>query len=193
MFTVLTLFSIGLSLLSLFKNDNSNEIEKLEEENTKLKISYDQKFNKLNNQYKNSEARAIDFAEKLRDKEEEYRTFEDKLHDINNRWDTIADARITSIPQDNEQWIIAKEIVAQPITKVWEAQRLSQTKESLLSNNHYQPTQEEMNQNFGEFDDGDLDNLLDEDTTDSTSSSSGSTNNINIAKPKPKNSQSKMT
>ena len=71
MFTVLTLFSIGLSLLSLFKNDNSNEIEKLEEENTKLKISYDQKFNKLNNQYKNSEARAIDFAEKLRDKEEE--------------------------------------------------------------------------------------------------------------------------
>ena len=193
MFIELTLVSIALSVFSIYSNDNKKEIEAVREENNQLKINYNKKLSTINQKLNNSEARASDFAEMLRNSENQYREFEDKLYDIQNRWDIISDSRITSFPQTKEQWKEAKDIVAQPITKLWKPQRLSQTKASMLVNSdNYEPTEEEMNQDFSNFDESDLAEILQEDDGSSSSSGSGSASSINIAKPKPKNSQPKM-
>lgn len=96
-----------------------------------------------------------------------FKEIEKKIYDLYDRWNIISDERIDSIPVTTKDWHLAKEIVSQAKPKIWKAKNLSQSKSSMISSGSNKI--EEINQDFSEIDDSLLDNILDEEDTDTSS------------------------
>lgn len=109
-----------------------------------------------------------------------------KVTDLYNRWDIVADHRINSIPLNNKEWWEAKQIVAQAPVKVWKPKNLSQSKSAFINENakynNVEQDDDEVNQDFSELSDEDFENILDDDSDDKDSS--GSTEHLQQQKPK---------
>ena len=63
-------------------------------------------------------------------------TLKEKIATLEERWEILADERITSIQKNNKEWFDAKQITQQPIQKTWKAPKNSQTKQSLIKASH---------------------------------------------------------
>ncbi len=185
MFIELTCASIAFSLYSIFVNDNNKEIKDINSKYDKLHKDYSKKLKEVNYQVENNKSWAQNLEQKLITQEEENLLLEKKLESFHERWEIIADSRITSFPQNKQEWDEAKYISKQPVQKVWKAKNLSQTKSSMLTNGFKDSTDDEQNQDFSSLNDDDLDSILAEDESTSSSGSSGSsTTNLSQLKPK---------
>lgn len=85
-------------------------------------------------------------------------TLKEKITTLEDRWEILADDRITSIPKSNKEWHEAKMITQQPIQKNWKAPKNSQSKQSLIKASHESDDDEDddgdgTNQDFSEMDD----------------------------------------
>lgn len=111
---------------------------------------------------------------------------ENKVTDLYDRWDIVADDRINSIPQNSKEWYDAKLIVEQPPVKVWKPKNLSQSKHGFINENakynNVEQDDDEINQDFSQLSDEDFENILDDDSDDKDSS--GSTDHLQQQKPK---------
>ena len=92
-------------------------------------------------------------------------TLKEKIATLEERWEILADERITSIPKNNKEWFDAKQITQQPIQKTWKAQKNSQTKESLVKASHESDDEDDSdgdgtNQDFSEMDNTNFEKLL---------------------------------
>ena len=91
-------------------------------------------------------------------------TLKEKIATLEERWEILADERITSIPKNNKEWFDAKQITQQPIQKTWKAPKNSQTKESLVKASHDSEEDDSdgdgTNQDFSEIDNQQFEKLL---------------------------------
>ena len=91
-------------------------------------------------------------------------TLKEKIATLEERWEILADERITSIPKNNKEWYEAKMITQQPIQKSWKAPKNSQTKESLVKASHDSEEDDSdgdgTNQDFSEIDNQQFEKLL---------------------------------
>ena len=92
-------------------------------------------------------------------------TLKEKIATLEERWEILADERITSIPKNNKEWYDAKQITQQPIQKTWKAPKNSQTKCSLISTTHESDEEDDSdgdgtNQDFPEIDNQQFEKLL---------------------------------
>lgn len=92
-------------------------------------------------------------------------TLKEKIATLEERWEILADERITSIPKNNKEWFDAKQITQQPIQKTWKAQKNSQTKQSLIKASHESDDEDDSdgdgtNQDFSEMDNTNFEKLL---------------------------------
>ena len=93
-------------------------------------------------------------------------TLKEKIVTLEERWEILADDRITSIPKTNKEWYEAKMITKQPIQKSWKAPKNSQTKKSLITTTHENDEEEDdsdgdgTNQDFSEIDTEQFEKLL---------------------------------
>ena len=92
-------------------------------------------------------------------------TLKEKIATLEERWEILADERITSIPKNNKEWYDAKQITQQPIQKTWKAPKNSQTKSSLISTTHESDEEDDSdgdgtNQDFSEIDNQQFEKLL---------------------------------
>lgn len=119
----------------------------------------------------------------------EFEKVDKKIADLYDRWDIISDERITSIPETVREWHNAKEIISQKKPKIWKPKNLSQSKLSVVTaGGSYIEDEEEINQDFSEIDDELLDNILDDEDTDTSSA----TDNNQAKKPKLKKKSNQM-
>lgn len=119
----------------------------------------------------------------------DFKSMQSKVDDLYERWSILSDDRITSIPQNNKDWWEAKQIVAQAPQKVWKTKNLSQTKSGFINENTKYIEEEEINQDFSELSDEDFENILDDESDDT--SSSGDTDNLQQQTPKPRKAKPK--
>ena len=92
-------------------------------------------------------------------------TLKEKIATLEERWEILADERITSIPKNNKEWFDAKQITQQPIQKTWKAPKNSQTKQSLIKASHESDEEDDSdgdgtNQDFSEMDNTNFEKLL---------------------------------
>ena len=92
-------------------------------------------------------------------------TLKEKIATLEERWEILADERITSIPKNNKEWFDAKQITQQPIQKTWKAPKNSQTKQSLIKASHESDEEDDSdgdgtNQDFSEMDNANFEKLL---------------------------------
>lgn len=92
-------------------------------------------------------------------------TLKEKIATLEERWEILADERITSIPKNNKEWFDAKQITQQPIQKTWKAPKNSQTKQSLIKASHESDEEDDSdgdgtNQDFSEIDNQQFEKLL---------------------------------
>lgn len=92
-------------------------------------------------------------------------TLKEKIATLEERWEILADERITSIPKNNKEWFDAKQITQQPIQKTWKAPKNSQTKQSLIKASHESDEEDDSdgdgtNQDFSEIDTEQFEKLL---------------------------------
>jgi hypothetical protein len=91
-------------------------------------------------------------------------TLKEKIATLEERWEILADERITSIPKNNKEWFDAKQITQQPIQKTWKAPKNSQTKQSLIKASHDSEEDDSdgdgTNQDFSEMDNTNFEKLL---------------------------------
>ena len=92
-------------------------------------------------------------------------TLKEKIATLEERWEILADERITSIPKNNKEWFDAKQITQQPIQKTWKAPKNSQTKQSLIKASHESNEEDDSdgdgtNQDFSEIDNQQFEKLL---------------------------------
>lgn len=184
MLTILISISIGLSLIAIFQFKNLSDY--IDKQDKKL-----DSLNKAVNQNKEIYEKQLQIAICLKEelsviKSKALRNNSDlkeKIDSLYERWDILADDRITSIPKGYKEWWDAKEIVNQVTLKTWKTQGLSQTKNSIIDAPSNIDYEEEINQDFSNYDDEEIENMLsDEDDSDS---SSGTT--IQTLKPTQKN------
>lgn len=195
--TILNLLPIISLLISLYlfylikgEKDTNNLIEQNQELIEKYILKNEQNINKLAKELQ--ELRDNFSAIKLT-LASDFKSVENKLDELYERWSIVADDRITSIPQNNKEWYEAKLIVAQAPQKVWKAKNLSQTKSGFINENikhNSYVEEEEINQDFSQFSDEDFENILDEEDSD-TKGSSGDTSHLQQQKPKRKKPQQK--
>lgn len=177
--TILDLLPVASILLSLYilqslkkeRDDNKSIEDNLQlqnkriEQNTKNIIKVD---NKLHDMDENISDWKLKVSSNIKD-------VENKVTDLYDRWDIVADDRITSIPQNNKEWWDAKQIVAQAPVKVWKPKNLSQSKSGFVNENakynNVEQDDDEVNQDFSELSDEDFENILDDDSDDTSSSS----------------------
>ena len=92
-------------------------------------------------------------------------TLKEKIATLEERWEILADERITSIPKNNKEWFDAKQITQQPIQKTWKAPKNSQTKQSLIKASHESDEEDDSdgdgtNPDFSEIDNQQFEKLL---------------------------------
>ena len=92
-------------------------------------------------------------------------TLKEKIATLEERWEILADERITSIPKNNKEWFDAKQITQQPIQKTWKSPKNSQTKQSLIKASHESDEEDDSdgdgtNQDFSEMDNTNFEKLL---------------------------------
>lgn len=193
MLTILVSISIALSLIAIFQFKNLSDFIDKQVKNINL-------LNKVVNENKESYIKLLEQLKTLENelsslKSKTLRNNDDlkeKIVKLYERWEILADDRITSIPKGHKEWWDAKEIVNQPTLKTWKTQGLSQTKSSMINTQtSYSEEDEEINQDFTSLDDNLLDEILD-DEDEADSSSSFSSTQIQKPKQKKKTTQRKM-
>lgn len=193
MLTILVSISIALALIAIFQFKNLSDYIDKQVKNINL-------LNKVVNENKESYIKQLEQLKTLENKLSSLKSkalrnnsdLKEKIDKLYERWDIISDDRITSIPKTHKDWWDAKEIINQPITKIWKPQGLSQTKSSMINTQtSYSEEDEEINQDFTSLDDCLLDDILD-DEDEADSSSSSSSTQIQKPKQKKKTTQRKM-
>jgi len=119
----------------------------------------------------------------------DFKTIDNKIDDLYQRWSIVSDNRITSIPQNNKEWWEAKQIVVQAPQKVWKPKNLSQSKSGFINENakHINQVEEiEPNQDFSQLSDEDFENILDDESDDKSTSGSSSSATDHHQEQKPK-------
>ncbi len=197
-FTILNLLPIASILLSLYiylllkkEKDTNSLIEHNQELIEKYILKNQKNITKLDKEFSEMKNSISSLKYTLRS---DFKSLENKIDDLYNRWIIVADDRITSIPQNNKDWYEAKLIIAQTAQKVWKPKNLSQTKSGFVNENtkHSDNIEDgEINQDFSELSDMDFESILD-DESDDTSSSSGDTDNLQQQKPKPQPRKAKQ-
>lgn len=193
MLTIIIGITLTLTLLSVLQTKNLFDYVAEQDKNIEL-------LNRIVNQNKKIYVKQLEEVNSLKSTLSSLKSKISRSHDELNekvtklyeRWDIVADERITSIPKTNKDWWDAKEIVNQPITKIWKPKGLSQSKDSIVGkHNSYVEEELEINQDFANIDDSLLDDILD-DEDEADSSSSSSSTQIQKPKPKKKTTQRKM-
>jgi len=197
-FTILNLLPIASILLSLYiylllkkEKDTNSLIEHNQELIEKYILKNQKNITKLDKEFSEMKNSISSLKYTLRS---DFKSLENKIDDLYNRWIIVADDRITSIPQNNKDWYEAKLIIAQTPQKVWKPKNLSQSKSGFVNENTKHSgniEDEEINQDFSELSDEDFETILDDDESDDTSSSSGDTDNLQQQKPKPRKAKQK--
>lgn len=182
--TILNLLPVASILLSLYmyhllkkEQDANSLIEHNQELIEKYILKNEKNINKLDKALSEATNNISDWKFKV---SSDIKDVENKVTDLYNRWDIVSDDRITSIPQNNKEWWEAKQIVAQAPVKVWKPKNLSQSKSGFVNENakynSVEQDEDELNQDFSELSDEDFENILDDESDDT--SSSGSTDKL---------------
>lgn len=175
MLTIIIGIALTLTLLSVFQTKNLFDYVAEQDKNIEL-------LNRAVNQNKKIYVKQLEEVNSLKSTLSSLKSKISRSHDELNekidklyeRWDIIADDRISSLPKTNKDWWDAKEIVNQPITKIWKPKGLSQTKSSILNTKSiYIEEEKEINQDFSNINDEDFEDIInnEEDDDDSTTSS----------------------
>lgn len=183
---ILLLISLLLSFYSLYLiTQLQNENRTLKEEQEVLKKQLNQYYIGMKNLAKSISKIDKNLTSFKSTQNTKNSSFHDKIETLYARWIIVADERITSIPNDNKSWYQAMEIVKQAPQKVWQPNKTTQSKGSMVNGGaggHM--VIEEPNQDFGgAMSDLDFKQIL-EDSDDDTDSSSSSNEQTKKLKPK---------